>query len=327
MRARWQGFRSVLAPEIERFLAFKRALGRQFDNEEKTLRLFDNFLAQEGLEQFEQLVPELLDRFLVSRCRQRPRSYNHLLGVVRRLLDWLVVQGVMSQTPLTATPRRETSRRQPYLFDIVQARRLLDSARQLADNNKAPLRGLTYHAVFALLFGLGLRVGELCRLCCGDVDWDRRLLIVRRAKFGKSRLVPFGPQVANLLTDYIQTRHGARPPASNPLFTFGRGRPINPCTVSQVFHHLMPQLGLQVPPGTSPPCLHHLRHSFAVGTLLRWYREGINPAGRLLQLSTFMGHVSPSSTSVYLTITDELLRLASDRFERFCDRANSENPS
>src|SRR2546422_10996145 len=63
--------------------------------------------------------------------------------------------------------------------------------------------------------------------------------------------------------------------------------------------------------------LHHLRHSFAVGTLLRWYREGINPAERLLHLSTFLGHVDPSSTVVYLTITAELLQEASDRFARF----------
>jgi RNA:NAD 2'-phosphotransferase (TPT1/KptA family) len=60
-----------------------------------------------------------------------------------------------------------------------------------------------------------------------------------------------------------------------------------------------------------------LRHSFAVGTLLRWYREGIEPQDRLLHLSTFMGHAQPSSTAVYLTITADLLQEANHRFERF----------
>ena len=59
------------------------------------------------------------------------------------------------------------------------------------------------------------------------------------------------------------------------------------------------------------------RHSFAVGCLLRWYREGIDPSTRLCQLSTFMGHVDPVSTSVYLTITPALLAEASQRFEAF----------
>ena len=63
--------------------------------------------------------------------------------------------------------------------------------------------------------------------------------------------------------------------------------------------------------------MHDLRHAFAVGTLLRWYREGVNPATRLFHLSTFLGHVNPSSTAVYLTITSELLTEANRRFEGF----------
>jgi hypothetical protein len=51
--------------------------------------------------------------------------------------------------------------------------------------------------------------------------------------------------------------------------------------------------------------------------LLRWYREGLDPAARLFQLSTFMGHVSPLSTAVYLTITPHLLEEANRRFETF----------
>ena len=72
-----------------------------------------------------------------------------------------------------------------------------------------------------------------------------------------------------------------------------------------------------MPPGVAVPRLHCLRHSFAVGTLLRWYREGIEPEDRLLHLSTFMGHTQPSSTAVYLTITADLLKEANQRFERF----------
>ena len=69
-----------------------------------------------------------------------------------------------------------------------------------------------------------------------------------------------------------------------------------------------------IPPGVDTPRLHDLRHSFAVATLLRWYREGIDPNQRLLQLATFLGHVDPTSTAVYLTITDELLVQANTRF-------------
>jgi len=52
---------------------------------------------------------------------------------------------------------------------------------------------------------------------------------------------------------------------------------------------------------------------------LRWYRDGIDPATRLFQLSTFMGHVDPTSTAVYLTVTPELLAQANQRFESFAE--------
>ena len=106
---------------------------------------------------------------------------------------------------------------------------------------------------------------------------------------------------------------------TTPLFSFApdRSKPITTTTVTQTFHALWPRLGLKVPAGAAPPRLHCLRHSFAVGTLLRWYRSGINPQQRLWDLSTFMGHVHPASTAVYLTITAELLDEANQRFHRF----------
>jgi site-specific recombinase XerD len=109
-------FLSPLADGIERFLAYKRALGRRFDTEEKQLRLFDRFLVQAALTSCEQITPELVTTFLAGRPRPRPRSYNQLLGVLRRLFDWLVTQELLPQSPLHAVPRRETAQRIPYLF-------------------------------------------------------------------------------------------------------------------------------------------------------------------------------------------------------------------
>lgn len=318
MTPRGAAFHSVLADGIVRFLTHKRALGRRFQSEERELRLLDRFLHTHAVARVEDLTADLLAAFLASRPRRWPRSYNHLLGVVRGLLDWLVGQGILPASPLRATPRRVTTQRLPYLFDAALARRLLAIASSLEDAAGAPLRGLTYRTIFALLYGLGLRVGEVARLQRADVDLARAVLCIRATKFGKSRLVPFGPRMAALLRDYLDraaARRGALPPEA-PVFSFRRRRAVHPGTISQTFHHLLPRLALTLPAGTAPPRVHALRHSFAVGTLLRWYRAGIAPADRLLQLSTFLGHVNPTSTAVYLTITADLLQEASRRFER-----------
>ena len=165
----------------------------------------------------------------------------------------------------------------------------------------------TYHAIFALCYGLGLRAGEACGLRLGDVDADRQLLVVRGGKFGKSRLVPHGPRIGELLARQVERASAGTSPTTR-------------CSASTVSAVRQPVTARARPstdsssswtsrsPTASPRhgCT-RLRHSFAVGCLLRWYREGVDPASRLYQLSTFMGHVDPASTAVYLTITPQLL--------------------
>lgn len=319
MTDKWVDFQSPLAGDIKRFLTYKRALARQFRTEESVLRLLDRYLVEQRVTHIAAITPLLLDGFFASRPRTRPRSYNHLLGVTRQFFCWLVEQGTISSSPVLASPRRAITQRFPFLFDVIKARRLLEVSNTLLDNSRAILRGATYTTIFALLYGLGLRVGEVSRLCRKDVDLDRHLLVIRQTKFGKSRLVPFGPRMGQRLSEYIRLREqqsGALRP-DTPMFSFTKNKPVHPGTISQTFHHLLPRLNLDVLPGTAPPRVHDLRHSFAVETLLRWYRMGTDPAQRLIHLSTFLGHVNPESTAVYLTITTDLLQEANQRFERF----------
>jgi integrase len=304
-----------LAPAVADYLAHKRALGRKFHNEEKSLDLLVSFAHEHHLGRVDQLEPAFLDAFFSSRPRPRPRSFNNLVGIVGCFLEWTVSQDLLTTSPLRTQRRRQTSARIPFLFDIPQARQLLAAAAGLPDNSRAQRRGPTYHAVFAICYGLGLRAGEACGLRVGDVDTRRQLLVVRGGKFGKSRLVPHGPRIRELLARQLERagRSGA-----DPLFSFGRQpRCLNPGTASQVFHRLVSDLNFPIPQGVSPPRLHDLRHSFAVGRLLDWYREGVNPQERLFRLSTFMGHVDPASTAIYLTITPALLEQANRRFEAF----------
>jgi site-specific recombinase XerC len=60
-----------------------------------------------------------------------------LLGVLRRLFDWMVDQGLLDASPIRLRPRRVTARRIPYLFDLPQACRLIEVASALPDNNRA----------------------------------------------------------------------------------------------------------------------------------------------------------------------------------------------
>lgn len=308
---------SFLAEPIQAFVQHKRALSRKYRTEAAALRLLDRYLTEQGITSWRQVDSRLIDAFLTSRPRARPRSYNHLLALTHRFFDWAVMHQLTDRNPVAARPRRETSRRIPYLFSLDDARRLLDAARSLPDRSRAPHRALVYETVFALLYGLGLRVGEVTRLLVSDVELERATLFVRDTKFSKSRLVPFGPHIGQRLTHYLHARFGTERDPKAPLFSFTKRGHVHEDTISLTFHSLVPRLGLDIPRGVAPPRLHDLRHAFAVATLLRWYREGVDPSRRLIQLSTFLGHTDPTSTAVYLTITEELLREADRRFRTF----------
>ena len=319
MKPRWHGFESVLADDIRNYLQYKRGLGHKFETEEGGLRLFDRYLDEQHVAKVTAITLPLIEAFLATRPRRNARSYNHLLGVVRCFFGWLVVQERIQDSPVRIHPKRTIKQPQPFLFNPDQVKRLLGLAASLPDRPKGPNRGETYYVIFALMYALGLRVGEVSRLRRKEIDLNRKLLMICNTKFAKDRLVPFGPRLSRLLVDYLaqkETRSGGIQP-DEPVFSFNGGRPVHPCTITQTFHHLVLQHPFERPPGVAPPRLHCLRHSFAVGTLLRWYRSGIDPGQRLIHLSTFLGHANPESTAWYLTITAELLDEANQRFEQF----------
>lgn len=321
-------FHSLLGQDIRTYLDYKRALGRKFDTEEKALRLFDRYLESQKIKKLDALTPVLIDAFLSSRPRAKPRSFNHLLGVVRCFFDWMVTQERLSTSPVKTQSRRCLRQPHPFLFTPELFQQLLALTAQLPDDARARHRADVYTLIFSLMYGLGLRVGEVTRLRYWDLDQPRCLLVIRETKFGKNRLVPYGPRMAERITHYLEERTTWYGPwgLDAPLFSFREAQtsPLRRETICQVFHKLIPMLGLRLPAGIDPPRLHCLRHSFAVQTLLHWYRTDIDPGRRLLHLATFMGHVSPESTAWYLTITDELLDEANQRFESFADKITQE---
>jgi site-specific recombinase XerD len=189
-------FQSFLAPHLHQFVQYKRALNRKYLNDAHTLRLFDRYLCNHDIADWRAIDSAVVDDFLASRPKVGPKRYNLILYAVRRFFAFAIMQQWTQRNPVTASPRRITGSRIPYLFDLDTARRLMAEARKLPERSRAPYRGLVYETIFALLYGLGLRVGEVSRLKMSDADFMRNLLFIRETKFAKSRYVPMGPRLA-----------------------------------------------------------------------------------------------------------------------------------
>ena len=168
-------------------------------------------------------------------------------------------------------------------------------------------------------YGAGLRLREATNLTRADVDLSRSVLTIRNTKFGKTRLVPVGPQLSRALVQYDRTRPKGRP-AEAPFFATRAGGPVNTGTLQQNFRILCDRAGIRRTDTHEQPRIHDLRHTFAVHRLTSWYQQGADVQRLLHHLSVYLGHVHLRHTQVYLSMTPELLREASQRFERYAGK-------
>jgi integrase len=148
------------------------------------------------------------------------------------------------------------------------------------------------------------------------IDWSRLfpLLTVRNSKYGKSREVLLHPSTVQALRHYVGERDQLIRPVDQSVFVSTRGTRINYSTVRQTFGALRSRTF--VGEASCRPRIHDLRHTFAVNTLLSWYRDGGEIASRTPLLSTYLGHANPASTYWYLSAMPELLSLAAQRQEQ-----------
>ena len=85
--------------------------------------------------------------------------------------------------------------------------------------------------------------------------------------------------------------------------------------MERTFVKLSHKIGLRAPADRRGPRLHDLRHTFAVRTILDWYRKGLDVERHLPKLATYLGHTHVNDTYWYLSATPELLQWAVRRLE------------
>ena len=299
---------------VAEYVAYKRAIGMRFDTDANILGSFCRHVGDVPLISItDDQVRNYLDGSTpVSSYWQR--KYTALSGLYRFVLS----RGYASVSPLPRHHPQLPPPLVPYIYSQAELKRLLD-ATPGACGRQVPLEAYVFRTLILLLYGACLRLGEALRLTMSDVDLDQAVLCIRESKFYKTRLVPLGQDLRRVLNQYVQERNITHSKESSaPFFCFPDGRILSQSAVRSAFRRLRVQAGVQRNDGARyQPRLHDLRHSGAVHRLVAWYRNGADLQRLLPQLATYLGHIDLTSTQRYLTLTPELLREASMRFERY----------
>jgi len=290
------------------YLAVRRSLGFKLTRDGLLLSQFVTFCEETGADR---ITSEVALAWVTAPAKASPSWLNMRLSMVRGFARWLQASDPSTEVPSRGwlPPVRRTT---PYLYSQADVVALMAAA----GGARWPLSAATYETLIGLLAVTGLRIGEAIRLDRAHVSLADGLLTIRESKFGKSRQVPIHPSTCETMRSYLRCRSALSPTPGEPaLFVHPAGNRINYVAVQQMFRRLVRRAGLTPRSERCRPTIHGLRHTFAVNTLLRWYRDGDDVQAKLPLLSTWLGHADPKWTYWYLSGTPELLTLAAQRLE------------
>lgn len=202
----------------------------------------------------------------------------------------------------------------PHIYRDTELRALIDAARGLPPAHG--VRGEACATIIGLIAACGLRISEVTALRREDVDLEQRCLNVRHGKYGKSRLVPMHPSTCEALQRYAERRdQDPRCVGGEAFFMFDCGRELATRHIHYAFR-IVRQVLRRPPRGAHGRYrLHDLRHTFVCRRLEHWYRQGADIDRKMLALSTYIGHASPTDTYWYVTATPQLMALAARRLD------------
>jgi integrase len=300
---------SPLRDALERYISMRRGFGHKLKCEALLLSRFVTRMDQQG-------ATIITSKLALDWATQetRPPTWPGRLSAVRGFARHL-----SSTEPRTEIPPwgilAAAQRRTPYIYSDREITSLLDA--MLEYPSAKGLHRWTYYCLFGLLAVTGLRVSEAFKLKREDVDLDAGVLTIRDTKFGKSRVVPIHSTTASVLSDYATRRDALRSTPISPAFFVGeQGRELNHGAIYLAFCTISRQIGLRHSGDAySGPRIHDLRHSYAVATLIRWYRDGEDVEQLLPVLATYLGHGDINATYWYLSACPELMEHAARRLE------------
>jgi integrase len=301
-----------IAPQLDRYLSVRRSLGYDLRTDERILRRFVRFADQEGASCID---TALFLRWDASLPDVGTSTRSARFGKVRLFVQWLSGTDSAHEVPPRGLLPGRSGRQRPYIYSESEIASIIVAAQALP--SIYGLRGLTCSTLFGLIAVTGIRINEALALDDDDLDAGDGVLRVRRGKLGRERLLPLDPSVVAQLVAYAAERDRLLGRAVPAFFVTEKGTRLTDCCARYNFARACQRIGLRADQqycrhGRGPR-IHDLRHTFAVRTMIGWYRSGKDPAREMIRLTTYLGHTDPANTFWYLEAVPELLDLAMAR--------------
>ena len=284
----------AMAEASEEFLRYCR-FERKLD--EKTIKAYRFDIRQFAEEltanaQLCDVTRDYLKKWIESLSKYRYKTIKRKIASVNALMNYLEGEFEEFNNPLRSLHiRLKPTVRLPVVMTKDEMHRIvgrLDKEITATENNRQKFLSIRNKAIIELLFGSGMRIGELCGLLNQDVDLNLGQVRII-GKGNKERIVDIClPVILKSLRQWLEVRRSSDKP-SDSFFTSHIGRKLGPQTVRALVHRLTRECKIEK--HVTP---HTLRHTFA--TLL--LEENID----ISYIQHILGHSSISTTQIYLHV-------------------------
>lgn len=302
---------NFLRKGLEEYITCRTKLGFKLKNDQILLSKFLSFIEKNGEDH---ITSKLALAFAKITPTATPATWSKRLGIIRQFATYWSTKDPKTEIPSSQLLSVSYKRKSPHIYSDQEIFNILQSCLKLS---KPEFERNTYFILFGLLAVTGARINELLSLESDCVNLDNGIIIIRESKFGKSRYLPLHKSTVDILKAYVkyQNKYLLNKNASY-FFVNSFNLKIEYASINNVFQTLLKKLNLKKKKGLRNPRIMDFRHTFAVKTIIRWYKKGFNVDQYIPLLSTYLGHVHPTNTYWYLSTTPELLELVSARIEK-----------
>ena len=255
-----------------------------------------NYLEKLGVTQISQLELSHIRSWLANQSvKGAARTTISRRAVsVRLFTKWALKNGYLASDVGASLATPKGHRTLPDVLDVNSAAQAMESLAVRASEEESPL-SLRDVAMVELLYATGARVGELCSLDIGDIDFNRNTIRVL-GKGNKERTIPMGKPAVKALEVWLAAGREKLLSkfSANALFLGARGGRIDQRTVRSVVYEALSAIE-----GVERMGPHGLRHSAATHLL-----EG---GADLRTVQEILGHASLATTQIYTHVSTQRL--------------------
>lgn len=264
------------------------------------LRMFEQWL--NGTYGEEQLTPSSITKldvaqyksYMLNTLQRKPAGINRALSSISAFCDWLKSQGLLNENPVDEIPQAKQIKTPPKSLTELELNRLMRTVYK--EGNKRDI------AIFELMVGAGLRIGEVESLLVSDIDLSERkgAVTIRQGKGSKYRQIPLNKDIRKALQEYLNER----PDFGESLFASQKKRGLSSHAIWQVIRKYGDQANLN---DLTP---HQLRHTFGTMLVRKHHVDIVTTAA-------LMGHDSIQTTAIYTKPNRQDMMEAVEKLEKW----------